>query len=427
VASRPPQPDDGAGHVFTVSEVNEVVRRLLDECFGEVAVQGEVSNAKCMPSGHWYFTLKDENAQLAAVLFRSDAAGLRFRLENGLGVRAFGRLTLYGAQGKFQIVVRAVVPVGQGALELAFQQLKRRLQAEGLFDPRRKRPLPPFPRRVALVTSESGAAVRDMLTTLAARWPLATVVLAPVSVQGDAAPPEIVRALQLVNRRRAADVVIVGRGGGSLEDLWAFNDERVARAIAASEIPVVSAVGHESDYTIADFVADVRAATPTAAAALVVPHQDEVRLGLQHAERRLGRALRRSIEVPRVRLEAMMRSYGLRRLQSLVPEAHQGVDARLERLAQAMRRAVQDQRGRLDAVLGRVQALSPRDVLNRGYVYCIDAQTGAVVARANQTAPGRELHLQFADGARAARVLEAAPEPRVAARRTPRRRSEEDP
>ena len=289
--------------IYTVSEINDAVRRVLDDCFGEVAVEGEISNAKRMPSGHWYFTLKDESAQIAAVLFRSDAAGLRFRLENGLCVRVAGRLNIYAPQGKFQIQARSVHPVGQGALELAFRQLKEKLQAEGLFDNARKRPLPRFPTRVALVTSPNGAAVRDMLTTLATRWPLAAVVLVPVAVQGDTAPEEIVRGLRAVDRRRAADVVILGRGGGSLEDLWPFNEEVVARAVVESGIPVISAVGHETDVTVADYVADARAATPTAAAKMAVPDQEEALGALLSTKVRMMRALWNSLERAEERME----------------------------------------------------------------------------------------------------------------------------
>jgi exodeoxyribonuclease VII large subunit len=396
-----PQPEP---RVFTVTEVNDAVRRLLEDSFGEVVVGGEISNCRPPASGHWYFTLKDDSAQLAAVMFRSDAVALKFQLENGLHVRVFGRLTVYGPGGKYQVVVRSVQPVGQGALELAFRQLKEKLQAEGLFDASRKRSLPRYPRRVALVTSPGGAAVRDMLTTLAARWPLARVRLVPVSVQGDAAPLEIVHALELLNRLDVADVVIVGRGGGSLEDLQAFNDERVARAIAASRLPIVSGVGHEVDFTIADFVADVRAATPTAAAQLVVPHQAEVRTQLADCGTRAGLALRRQLEVRRQKLEALLRSYGMRRPQLLLQEHAQTVDALLERLQRGLDVGLERRRARLDAAAGRLRALSPLAILERGYAYCVDAVSGEMVGRAADTRVGQELRLHFTDGVRPARV-----------------------
>ena len=399
--AEPPQ------RVFTVRELNDVVRQVLEDGFGDIAVEGEISNLKQQTSGHWYFTLKDDAAQLSAVFFRGDASRVRFRPEHGLRVRAFGRLTLYTAQGKYQLVVRDLVPVGQGALELAFRQLKEKLQAEGLFDEARKRPLPRFPRRIALVTSPTGAAVRDMLTTLATRWPLLRIFVVPVAVQGDRAPDEIVHALEFVNRVRAADVVIVARGGGSLEDLWAFNDERVARAIVASRIPVVSGVGHEVDFTIADFVADRRAPTPTAAAALVVPHRDEVRQQLGQSDQRMARALRRRLELPRQRLQQLMTRYGMRRLPALVPELAQKVDETLEGLEAALGRGLERHTTRLEALRAQLQALGPHRVLERGYAYCVDAADGTVVGRAAQTRAGQQLVVHWSDGVRPARVLES--------------------
>lgn len=390
--------------IYSVREINEVVRTLLADAFGDVVVEGEISNAKQHSSGHWYFTLKDEAAQLAAVLFRADAAAVRFSIDNGLAVRATGRLSVYAAQGKFQIVVRGLVPVGQGALELAFRQLQAKLQAEGLFDASRKRPLPAFPHTVALVTSPSGAAVRDMLTTLRARWPVARVLIVPVAVQGEAAPGEIRQGIERLNALDAAQVIVVARGGGSLEDLWAFNDESVARAIAGSRIPVVSGVGHEVDFTIADFVADARAATPTAAAALVVPHQDEIRNALAQLDRRAGRALRRRCELPRQRLAACLASYGMRRLRLWVPELVQALDERMDRLERSSRRALEGERTRLGASWTHLLALGPQRVLERGYTYCRDELAGRVVGRAAETRPGQELVVQFADGARPMRV-----------------------
>jgi exodeoxyribonuclease VII large subunit len=399
----PLQPDlfaHAEPRVYRVHELNEIVRQLLDDGFGEVRVEGEISNARRHASGHWYFTLKDEASQLAAVLFRGMQNGLRFEPENGLQVRAAGRLQLFVPQGKYQLQVRALEPLGQGALELAFRQLRERLQAEGLFDPARKRALPRYPRCIAVVTSMSGAAVRDILTTLGARWPLARVRLVPVAVQGDAAPGEIVRALQAVNRTRAAEVIIVARGGGSLEDLWAFNDERVARAIAASRLPVVSGVGHESDVTIADLVADVRAATPTAAAGAVAPDQNEVRRLLVQSEGRMARGLRRQLELPRARLEALLQRYGMRRLRHWVPEQMQVLDERLDRLLRAATTGLHRCGERQAALLARLVALSPAAILSRGYTYCVDATTGVVVARAAEVRAEQQVHVHFGDGVR---------------------------
>jgi exodeoxyribonuclease VII large subunit len=390
--------------VYTVSQINELVRRLLDESFGLVVVEGEVSNARRQSSGHWYFTLKDKQANLGAVMFRSDANALRFQLENGLHVRTTGRLSLYPPQGKFQLQVRRVEPVGHGTLELAFRQLRDKLQREGLFDAARKRALPRLPARVALVTSPTGAAVRDMITTFRARWPLVDVLVVPVSVQGEMAAPEIAHALQLVNRLHAADVVILARGGGSLEDLWAFNEEGVARAIAASSIPVVCGVGHETDTTIADFVADVRAATPTAAAARVVPQRAEIEESLRGSMRRMARALRRRCELERQRLDAWRQSYAFRRPRLLLEEAVQSLDARQERLSRALRALVERGRTALAATRARLNALSPHGVLARGYAYCEDADTGQLVARAAATRKHQGLTIHFADGTAPARV-----------------------
>ena len=390
--------------VYSVSQINELVRRMLDESFGSVVVEGEVSNARRQSSGHWYFTLKDERANLAAVLFRSDAASLRFELENGLRVRATGRLNLYAPQGKFQLQARRVEPVGHGALELAFRQLRDKLQREGLFEAARKRDLPRFPACVALVTSPTGAAVRDMITTLRQRWPLTRVLVIPVAVQGEMAAPEIAHALQLANRTRAADVIVLARGGGSLEDLWAFNEESVARAIAASSIPVVSGVGHETDTTIADFVADVRAPTPTAAAARVVPDRLEVALSLHGVLQVMARALRRRCDREQQRLNAWRQSYAFRRPQLLLTEAAQSLDASRERLVRALRDAVDRHRASLAATRGHLQALSPHGVLARGYAFCEDTATGGLVARAAATHDRQRLRIHFADGTAPARV-----------------------
>ncbi len=392
--------------VYTVSEINERVRRLLDEAFGTVHVEGEISNLRLHASGIYYFTQKDAQAQLPCVLFRTEAAALRFKPENGLHVRARGTLAIYAAQGKYQLQVLGLVPEGLGALELAFRQLRDKLEAEGLFDPARKRRLPRLPRRVALVTSPTGAAVRDMITTLSARWPLLHILVVPVAVQGDAAPGESVRALDFVNRVDAAAVVIVGRGGGSLEDLWAFNDEGVARAIAASRLPVVSAVGHEVDFTIADLVADLRAPTPTGAAALVVPHRDEVRKWLRTAQQRLATALRRRLEVALAHLEKLRAGYGMKRPLLLLQQHVQSLDLLRERLERAHSAQLERHVAALAGLQGRLQALSPRGILTRGYTYCVDAATGQVVARAAATRPRQALRLQFADGTVPARVEE---------------------
>jgi exodeoxyribonuclease VII large subunit len=394
--------------VYTVTQINERVRTLLDRGFATVHVEGEISNSRRQSTGHWYLTLKDATSQLSVVLFRSDAQALRFQIEDGLRVRAGGRLTLYMPQGRYQLQARTILPVGVGPLELAFQQLKERLEREGLFDPARKRALPRFPRRIALITSPTGAVIRDMLSTLRARWPFVHVRVVPVAVQGDFAAAEIAAALRFVNRVAAADVIVVARGGGSLEDLWAFNEEPVARAIVASRIPVVSAVGHETDYTIADFVADVRASTPTAAAQLVVPDRREVRAQVHTATVHMGRSLQRKCEVARHRLAAMQRSYGMRRPGLLIDELRQSVDTKLSGAERALRTQMRRSTDRVVALQGRLQALGPRNVLARGYAYCVDARDRRVVSRAAAAFAGQELDVHFADGALRTRVESAA-------------------
>ena len=391
--------------VYTVSQINERVRSLLED-LPSVHVEGEISNARRQSTGHWYLTLKDAKSQLAVVLFRSDAQAMRFALEDGLRVRASGRLTLYAPQGKYQLQARRIVPVGVGERELAFQQLKERLEREGLFDPARKRALPRFPRRIALITSPTGAVIRDMLSTLRARWPHVHVRVVPVAVQGDFAAGEIAAALRFVDRIAAADVVVVARGGGSIEDLWAFNEEPVARAIAASRIPVVSAVGHETDFTIADFVADVRASTPTAAAQLVVPDQRAVRAQVQSAGVHIGRALQRRCEVARHRLDAIRRSYGMRRPRLLIAEMRQSVDASVAAAERAVRQHVRRRAERVLALHGHLQALGPRNVLARGYTYCADARDHHIVSRAAGARTEQELDVHFADGTLRTRVVQ---------------------
>ncbi|MCH6546694.1 MAG: exodeoxyribonuclease VII large subunit, partial [Deltaproteobacteria bacterium] len=287
--------------ILTVSELNQLVKRTLERELDNFWVVGEISNFRVAPSGHCYFTLKDDNSQLSAVMFRSYAQGLGFQPENGMEVLCFGRVSLYPARGDLQLYVESVEPKGQGALYLAFEQLKKRLWEEGLFDEERKKPLPVLPRSIGIVTSPRGAALRDMLRILGDRFPERRVVIRPVKVQGEGAAQEIADGIRDIIESGLVEVVIVGRGGGSLEDLWAFNEEVVARAIFASTVPVVSAVGHEIDFTIADFVADHRAPTPTAAAEMVVPRQTDLMAQTQSFEARVIRAFQGAISIQRDR------------------------------------------------------------------------------------------------------------------------------
>ena len=290
---------------LTVSELNGIIKALIDgePLLGKVCVRGELSNYKVYPSGHHYFTLKDAESSLRCVMFKSSASKLRFRPESGMGVTAFGRISVFPRDGAYQLYCTDLIPEGTGDLQIAYEQLKAKLASEGLFDPSHKKPLPAFPKKIAIITSSAGAAVHDMIRILGRRWPMTKVVLLPVRVQGVEAPPEIVGAIRYANKYKVADLIITGRGGGSIEDLWAFNDERVARAIYESELPVISAVGHEPDVTIADFVADVRASTPSNAAELAVPDASEMRELLENLNIRKTQAVRKKLSRLSTRLE----------------------------------------------------------------------------------------------------------------------------
>jgi exodeoxyribonuclease VII large subunit len=404
--------------VFSVSEVVRAAARMLEARFPSVWVEGEISNLSQPRSGHVYFTLKDDSAQLPAVMFRAQAQRLRFRLEDGQKLRARGRLSIYDGQGKFQLYADDLEPVGLGALQLAFEQLKERLGAEGLFDTGRKRPLPRWPRRIGVVTSPTGAAIRDILR-IAERRGRTRFLLAPCQVQGVTAPMEIVAALRLLQKQPDIDVIIVGRGGGSAEDLAAFNDERLARAIAACPVPVVSAVGHEVDFTIADFVADLRAPTPSAAAELVVPLFSQLVEQIDQARERLLRAGRRQIDDARLELDGELgrASSALgqkltrarrqveqesRRLAALHPTTRLHRDrADLQLLATRLRRRMEQQllaeRRTLGVATGKLDALSPLRVLERGYSL-VRTSEGHVVTDADQVSPGEKVEVRLARG-----------------------------
>ena len=388
-----------------MGELNRLAKQLLDEepLLQNAAVRGELSNYKLYPSGHHYFTLKDDTAAIRGVLFRGNASRLRFRPENGLRVIATGRVTLYEKDGSYQIVCTSLSPDGLGDLTLAFEQLKRRLAAEGLFDPDHKKPLPAYPRRIALVTSAAGAAVHDMLRILKARWPLAKVLLLPVRVQGEEAPAEIAGALRYCNRHALAELIITGRGGGSIEDLWAFNDERVARAIYESDIPVISAVGHEPDVTIADFVADLRAATPSNAAELAVPDGAALLTQLENGKKRVISALSQRLR----REEAAIRQYQERRVLSR-PEAYLE-DKRLElahlheQLYERMTALLRAREKTLATLAASADAMSPLKVLSRGYAVA-EREDGGIVRAAGDVQAGDRLRLTLAEGALACTV-----------------------
>lgn len=362
----------GPRHIYSVSELNREIKSVIERQpeFRNVFVKGELSNFKHHSSGHMYFTLKDDRGRLKCVMFRGRNSKLRFRPEDGLTVVTSGSLSVYEVAGEYQLYVDEMFPAGQGALFLAFQQLKEKLEAEGLFASARKRPLPSLPQTVGIVTSPTGAAIRDIVSVIRRRNPRVDILLAPAIVQGDDGPPSVVRAISMLNARDDVDVLIVGRGGGSLEELWTFNDERVARAIAGSKIPVISAVGHETDVTIADFVADVRAPTPSAAAELAVPEYRALQNEIRNLSTRLLRHQIRRLESLRQNLAYVSNSPALTRPEDRLHQRMQHVDELSHRMRVAFRHTLVEQRRRLEAMVGKLDGLSPLGTLSRGYAIC---------------------------------------------------------
>lgn len=346
--------------VWKVAELNARIRELLSAAFTNIWIEGEISNFREAQSGHLYFTLKDETSQIRCVCFRQNAIRLRFRAEDGLHARLRGSVSVYDARGEYQIYVEYIEPVGLGALQLAFEQLKKRLEAEGLFDAARKKPLPLLPGRIGVITSPRAAALRDILRILRRRFPNARVLLYPVRVQGEGAADDIVKALKFFASRDAADVVILARGGGSLEDLWPFNEEAVARAIAGSVVPVISAVGHETDFTIADFVADVRASTPSAAAEIVVQERDAFDRHLAEVQRKLADSIRYLILERRHRLQVLLGERAFRRPEELLREYRQRVDELAQQLGESLRTKLEIFRGRFTDARARMASFDLR-------------------------------------------------------------------
>lgn len=384
--------------VYTVSQINGYLKELLeaDPLLQSLLIRGEISNYKRYPSGHHYFSLKDEKGSMRCVLFRGDAARLRFQPANGMSVLAFGRISVFPRDGQYQMYCTELIEDGRGALDLAFERLRRKLEEEGLFDPARKKHLPAWPGRIALVTSPAGAAVRDMIRILGARWPMVGVLVVPVRVQGEGAAEEIAAAIDQVNRREDIDLIITGRGGGSREDLWAFNEEAVARAISRSRIPVISAVGHEPDVTISDYVADVRAATPSNAAELAVPDQGQVRHRLGQLARRLAAAQRSRLTAGRKDLLRMMDSRAMRNPKAPIEDSRMLVDRAQERLIAALKGILKDGRGELARLSAGLDAMSPLKVLGRGYA--IARGSRGIVTRTDQAEVGQRLDVLLADG-----------------------------
>lgn len=385
-------------YIFSVTALNTYIKDLMDSDPGlaAVTVRGEVSNYKAYPSGHHYFSLKDENGALKCVMFKGNAIHLRFRPQNGMKVVAMGRVSVFPRDGAYQLYVTAMMPDGVGDLHMAFERLKDKLQEEGLFAPEHKKPLPVYPEKIALITSPVGAAVRDMIRILGARWPMAKVCILPVRVQGAEAAGEIAQAIAYANACQVADLLIVGRGGGSMEDLWCFNEELVARAIYASELPVISAVGHEPDVTIADLVADVRAATPSNAAELAVEDQNDVYAWVQELSQRLSKQIGRELKQGRERLDRLENSRVLQDPLWLVEERRMWLDRSRERLGAALRRCVAGERTRFAAAAGKLDALSPLKVLGRGYAIPQKGET--VVTSVNDLKAKDEFALRLQDG-----------------------------
>ena len=385
-------------NVYTVTQVNHAIKLLLEEqeAFSNLYIQGELSNYKKYPSGHHYFTLKDADGVLSAVMFRSDAARLRFQPENGMKVIARGRIGVYPQRGQYQMYVADMMPDGIGALTIAFEQLKQKLYQEGLFDEAHKQPIPRLPERIAVVTSPTGAAVRDILRILKRRYPIAQVVIYPVLVQGKEAAGQIASAIEAVNRRDNIDVMIVGRGGGSLEDLWAFNEEIVARAIYASKIPVISAVGHEPDITISDFVADARASTPSNAAEIVAADSLTIRNFLYSADNALRGDIQETLHACRLRLEALDKRRKLRTPKGYIQDKRYQLEHVSGQMTAAMQRILAADRQRFVEQAAYLDAYSPLKVLSRGY--SVVTKDNAVVSSSAKLRKEDEILVRFAKG-----------------------------
>ncbi len=398
---------DMMSDVWTVAELTGYIREMfeIDYRLRDVQVSGEISNFVRARSGHLYFTLKDEQAQLKCVMWRSAAERLRFDPQDGDAVVAHGYISVYEAGGVYQLYADRLEPAGRGELALAFERLKERLAAEGLFDADHKQPIPAFPRKIGIVTSADAAALRDILNVLRRRYPLVEVLIAPTLVQGDLAPPGIVRALQWLDGRDDVDTIIVARGGGSMEDLWAFNDERVARAIYAARHPVISGVGHEVDFTIADFVADLRAPTPSVAAELAVPDSAELRSLLSGAEERLAGSLAERLARWRFQVEQQARLLALLSPQRRLDDARMRVDGLQARLDRAMGQRLQTAGSRLALLDARLTAVSPQATLDRGYAIVRDGN-GRVISSIADVGDGDRLRVQVSDGAFVAQVLQ---------------------
>jgi len=388
-----------AQKVLSISQISSYIQMMMDEdeLLTGVAVRGEISNYKVYPSGHHYFTLKDEGAALKCVMFRGNAVKLKFRPENGMQVIAMGKITVYPRDGAYQLYCTAMAMDGVGDLYAAFEQLKKKLSEQGLFDPAHKKQLPPYPGVIGIITSAAGAALHDMLRILNARYPLAKVHVLPVRVQGAEAPGEIAAAIAYADRHKLADVLIVGRGGGSIEDLWAFNDEQVAKAIYRCSIPIISAVGHEPDVTISDFVADMRAATPSNAAELVVPDREALYQQLDGYQASMAAALQRQLSAARKHLQVLRESPAMKNPQGYLHQRADALSHLKTRLIAAQERSLSRNRQRFLTQTAKLEAMSPLKVLLRGYAIA-SRENGDLVSSIDQTVPGDTLFVRVRDG-----------------------------
>lgn len=353
--------------IYSVSEITRDIRGLLEGAFTKVWVEGEISNLTMHSSGHCYFSIKDENSVLTCVMFKNSAYKLKFKIEDGMSIVCFGRVSVYDKRGQYQLYVEVIEPKGVGSLQLAFTQLKEKLLKEGLFDDSNKKPIPYLPEKIGIVTSKTGAAIKDMIHVIERRFPEMHIILYPVKVQGEGAAEEVSEGIRAFNLLGNVDVIIIGRGGGSIEDLWAFNEEVTARAIYESKIPVISAVGHEVDYTISDFVADLRAPTPSAAAELVVPRKEDILDSVNSFKQKLKTALRSSIDMARKHLDGIMKYHALKTPQVLMQQHQQKVDEYTKALKHSLSYFVNIKKHSLDGARGKLDALSPASILERGY------------------------------------------------------------
>lgn len=385
-------------NVLTVSDLTRMVKQLLESNYTDLWVSGEVSNYTRASSGHMYFTLKDERAVIRAVLFKGYQKGVRFEIENGLKLIVHGALSVFEKRGEYQIIVDFLEPEGLGALQLAFEQLKEKLQKEGLFDESKKRPIPVFPNVVGVITSETGAAIRDILNVIGRRYSGVRIIIYPTLVQGDEAAHSIARAVQRANERKEVDVLIVGRGGGSIEDLWPFNEEVVARALYKSKIPVISAVGHEIDFTIADFVADVRAPTPSAAAEIVVRNKVELLRTYADLHKRLFETMERAVQSRREQLSRFTAQALQDKVNRLIREKQMSLDDLTRSLTATMETTLTRLRGRFEKLVGQLNVLSPLATLSRGYSIVSRRRDGKTVLSINDVAQGEEISTLVPDG-----------------------------